>query len=209
MDRAFLVKLMGDWTQYAGRLPFQPRPSTAHRLHLSSLGALIDVEGTWSRRPDRVDIEQWRHLASLGRDHYVRVVYAGYLVPFGHAASLVKVTERVFEGDPNARIAVLRQRFFILVRERVRRYVPLRPSHQLKGRNFPFTEVEILTRVTPDLQAPKWDPDDGPAILPPRSRIGCCSGRSCQTSLSASRSPPRTGPDHEWRSRCRCCSSVK
>ena len=154
VDRQFLVKLMGDWTQHAGPYPFQPRPSTAHRLHLSSLGALIDVEGTWEPRPDQVDIEQWRHLASLGRDHYVRVVYAGYLVPFGHAASLVKVTERVFEGDPNARIAVLRQRFFILVRELVRGYVPLRPAHELKGRNFPFTEVEILTRVTPDLLPP-------------------------------------------------------
>ncbi len=159
VDRQFLVKLMGDWTQRAGRRPFQPRPSTAHRLHLSSLGALIDVEGTWDPRPDQVDLEQWRHLASLGRDHYVRVVYAGYLVPFGHAASLVKVTERVFESlgsDPNARIAVLRQRFFILVRQHVRGYVPLRPDHELKGRNFPFTEVEILTRVTPDLLKPAW-----------------------------------------------------
>ena len=166
-DRQFLVRLMADWTQHAGRWPFQPRPSTAHRLHLSSLGALIDVEGTWDTRPDEVDLEQWRHLASLGRDHYVRVVYAGYLVPFGHAASLVKVTERVFESnpesDPNARIAVLRQRFFILVRERIRGYVPLRPDHELKGRNFPFTEVEILTRVTPDL----LKPDGAPGIPSP------------------------------------------
>jgi len=174
VDRQFLVKLMGDWTQLRGRRSFQPRPSTAHRLHLSSLGALIDVEGTWALRPNGVDLEQWRHLASLGRDHYVRVVYAGYLVPFGHAASLVKVTERVFEGnpigDPNRRIAVLRQRFFILVRQQVRQYIPLRPDHELKGRNFPFTDVEILTRVTPDLQKPAWNPADGPAIpaLTPR-----------------------------------------
>ena len=166
-DRQFLVALMADWTQHTGRWPFQPKPSTAHRLHLSSLGALIDVEGTWDRRPDDVDLEQWRHLASLGRDHYVRVVYAGYLVPFGHAASLVKVTERVFEGNPegdlNARVAVLRQRFFILVRERIRGYVPLRPDHELKGRNFPFTKVEILTRVTPDL----LQPDGAPGIPAP------------------------------------------
>ena len=174
LDRQFLVKLMGDWTQRSRRFAFQPRPSTAHRLHLSSLGALIDVEGTWDRRPDLVDLEQWRHLASLGRDHYVRVVYAGYLVPFGHAASLVKVTERVFESlveDPNKRIAVLRQRFFILVRERVRGYVPLRPAHELKGRDFPFTEVEILTRVTPDLQKPIWDLADGPPIPAVPSRM--------------------------------------
>src|SRR5678815_2445646 len=78
-DRDFLVRLMGDWTQRRGRRAFQPRPSTAHRLHLSSLGALIDIDGTWDPRPDAVDLEQWRHRATLGRDHYVRVVYAGYL----------------------------------------------------------------------------------------------------------------------------------
>ena len=157
-DRTFLVKVMGDWTQRTKPgLVFQPKPSTAHRLHLSSLGALVDVEGTWDTRPRNVDLEQWRHLGSLGRDHYVRVVYAGYLMPFGHAASLVKVTERTFEGlngDPTRRIAVLRQRFFIMVRERTRSYPGLRPYHELKGLNFPFSEVEIVTRVTPDLVKP-------------------------------------------------------
>lgn len=53
---------------------------------------------------------------SLGRDHYVRVVYAGYLMPFGHAASLIKVTERKFEPANSStplqqRVARLRQRF--------------------------------------------------------------------------------------------------
>ena len=58
-----------------------------------------------------VGLEQWRHIATLGRDHYVRVVYAGYLMPFGHRASLIKVTERKFEsvaGNINQRVAVLR-----------------------------------------------------------------------------------------------------
>jgi hypothetical protein len=158
-EREFLVRLMADWTQRtAGNLfPFLPRPAAARRLHLSSLGALLDVQGAWDPRPQGVDLEQWRHLGTLGRDHYVRVAHAGYLLPFGHAASLVKVTERAFEpldGDPETRIAVLRQRFFILVKEPVRRYVPLRADHQLKGRNFPFDAVEILTQVTPDLLAP-------------------------------------------------------
>ena len=43
-----------------------------------------------------LDLTEWDHLATEGRDHYVKVVYAGYLYPFGHAASLVKVTERKF-----------------------------------------------------------------------------------------------------------------
>jgi hypothetical protein len=76
-DRDFLVRLMGDWTQRRGRRAFQPRPSTAHRLHLS-----------YARRADR-HRRHWdpRRMpwiwssgvigATLGRDHYVRVVYGG------------------------------------------------------------------------------------------------------------------------------------
>lgn len=155
LDRKMLVKLMAGWDQKRGRLAYRPRASRSNRLHLSSLGALFDTEGNWNPRPTGVDLEQWRHLASLGRDHYVRVVYAGYLCSFGHAASLVKVTERKFErldGDPAKRIAVLRQRFFIVCRERVKEFNG--GSHQFEGRNFPFKRVEILTKVTPDLLEP-------------------------------------------------------
>ena len=94
-------------------------------------------------------------LATLGRDQYVRVMYAGYLWPFGHAASLIKVTERKFESldaKRARRVALLRQRFFIVVREPVRTYSGA--NHAFGGRNFPFTRIELLTRVTPDLSVP-------------------------------------------------------
>ena len=45
------------------------------------------------------EVEEWRHRAAVGQDHYVRVVYKGYLFPFGHRASLIKVTERKFHRD--------------------------------------------------------------------------------------------------------------
>ncbi|MCT0208260.1 hypothetical protein [Synechococcus sp. CS-1332] len=156
-DRQFLVKLMGEWNQKRadGAGAYLPRSSEAKRLHLSSLGALLDAGGDWDPRPNGVDLEQWRHLATLGRDHYVRVVYSGFLMWCGHAASLVKVTERKFESltkDSNNRVAVLRQRFFIIVRERVRHYDGSR--HRFKGRNFPFQTVEVLTQVTPNLNKP-------------------------------------------------------
>jgi hypothetical protein len=157
LDRTMLVKLMARWGYPRGDVKrlYTPRSSQAKRLQLSSLGGLLDAEGNWKPRPDDVDLEQWRHLATLGRDHYVRVVYAGFMCPFGHAASLVKVTERKFQSlakNPAKRIAVLRQRFFIVIRERVRRYVP--SDHVHGGRNFPFDEVEIVTRSTPDLFQP-------------------------------------------------------
>ena len=156
LDRSMLVTLMAGYdATVEGGGPYQPLSSEAKRLHLTSLGALIDTEGTWSTTPDHVDLEQWRHLATLGRDHYVRVMYAGYLWPFGHAASLIKVTERKFEslGPGNTRrVALLRQRFFIVVREPVRTYTGA--HHTYGGRNFPFTRIELLTRLTPDLSDP-------------------------------------------------------
>jgi hypothetical protein len=158
LDRQMLVQLMAGYDELTSQgKPYTPRASRAQRLMLSALGGLLDVEGNWNPpRPAGVGLEQWRHLASLGRDHYVRVVYAGFLMPFGHAASLIKVTERKFEsltmGSKTGRVAVLRQRFFIVVREPVKTFNGT--GHASGGRNFPFTQVEILTRVTPNLLAP-------------------------------------------------------
>ncbi|HEX8679531.1 MAG TPA: hypothetical protein VF683_06215, partial [Chthoniobacterales bacterium] len=155
LDRQMLVRLMSGFDeQTTGRGGFHPCTAKSWRLALSALGAQIDVEGSWYP-PNPVDLEQWRHLATFGRDHYVRVVYRGFLCGLGHAASLVKVTERKFESlgaGTSKRVAVLRQRFFIIVRQQVKHYSGER--HGCGGRNFPFTSVEILTRVTPNLRAP-------------------------------------------------------
>lgn len=156
LDREMLVKLMSgfDEVDNKGRA-FHPHSARSRRLALSSLGGLLDAEGNWDPpAPAGVGLEEWRHLATLGRDHYVRVVYRGFLKDFRHAASLVKVTERKFEFLPGTknRVAVLRQRFFIIVREPVKHYNGA--GHEFGGRNFPFTDVEILTRVTPSLRAP-------------------------------------------------------
>jgi hypothetical protein len=146
----------------------------ARRLHLSALGALLDVDGNWDERPDGSDVQQWRHLSALGRDHYVRVVKAGFLCPFGHAASLIKITERKFESlsvdSKQRRVAILRQRRFIVVRERVKKFdLESRSNHILEGRNFPFRSIEILTDVTPDLFLPESEADMlfWPSIFPP------------------------------------------
>ncbi|HEY0928502.1 MAG TPA: hypothetical protein VGE27_01180, partial [Gemmatimonas sp.] len=158
LDRDLLVRLTAGFTERRdGDLPYTPKPVISRQLILSSLGGLLDASGNWALRPADIDLEQWRHRMSLGRDHYVRVVYAGYLMPFGHAASLIKVTERKFEpanaGTPlQQRVARLRQRFFIVVREPVRSFNGSRHIHD--GHAFPFTSVEVLTKVTPTLLAP-------------------------------------------------------
>ncbi len=156
-DRNELVQLTSNYY-----LPgFTPTPVATERLMLTALGAWLDVEGRWeppiipADPPDvpakrSLTVEQWRHLATMGRDHYVRVVYAGYLFPFGHRASLVKVTERKFafrQDDHNPGfVAYNFQRMFILVRE---------PERSYNQRDLPFRKVTIKTRVTPNLAKPE------------------------------------------------------
>jgi len=129
---------------------FSPKPVQTERLMLTTLGAWIDVHGEWQTIVGvPLSLEEWRHVATMGRDHYVRVVEAGYLFPFGHRASLVTITERKFVR-PNAEfpgfVAYNLKREFIIVRE---------PSRNYDTRDLPFLNVEILTRVTPNLVNPK------------------------------------------------------
>lgn len=74
---------------------FFPTPVDVKQFMMSSFGAWMNVRGAWEP-PEGLSVEEWRHRGTMGRDHYVRVVYKGYLFPFGHRASLIKITERKF-----------------------------------------------------------------------------------------------------------------
>jgi len=157
LDRSMLVALMSGFDLRTKQdKTYQPLTAHSRRLSLSSLGALLEAEGQWDPpKPKGLGLEQWRHVATLGRDHYVRVVYRGFLCHTRHAASLVKVTERKFESTgPGVkdRVAVLRQRFFIIVRERVKHYDG--KGVDFGGRKLCFTDIEITTSVTPSLLSP-------------------------------------------------------
>jgi len=123
----------------------QPEPIHVDRLMLTSLGGYLDSKGDWGSSP-LYGLESWKHRATLGRDQYVELVYSGILYPFGHRASLVKVTERKFHPLAPHR-AFLWQRQFIVVREPVRAY----PDAL---RHLPFTQVHVKTASTPDLSPP-------------------------------------------------------
>ncbi len=149
-DRTDLVKLMRVKSGYKGL------PAVANHLRLTALGASMDVLGNW---PDPLaagaDVSQWKHVSSIGRDQFVRIVKEGYLFPFGHAAAIIKVSERKFSRQANGgRVAALMTRYFIVVRDRVRTYPG--PGQQFDGRDFPFASVEILTRQTPNLHKPTF-----------------------------------------------------
>ncbi|NJN27932.1 MAG: hypothetical protein HC819_19140 [Cyclobacteriaceae bacterium] len=171
-DRYFLVRETSDF----GVKDYTPRPVLANRLMLSTLGAWIDFDGNFDY-PDRVgtglELLQWQHRSTMGRDHFVKVVQAGFLFPFGHKASLVKITER--KVDAASKVAVNRKRYFVVVLEKEKIYAPRDEKNNFIP--FPFQSVELLTRHTPNLdhtnaiinlstEAPKSEYDKGQTQIP-------------------------------------------
>jgi hypothetical protein len=114
------------------------------RLELSALG------GTLSAALSAPSIE-WNHVATLGRDHYVRVVEHGVLYPFGHRVVYVECAERTFHPDGSPAVAGLRREELLLVTEPVRSTAD--GDLELR-RRFPFSEVELLTTSFPDIKPP-------------------------------------------------------
>ena len=143
---------------------YEPEAIDTKAVMLSALGGWLDSRGEWEP-PAGLSVEEWTHRATMGRDHFVRVVYKGFLFPFGHRAALIKVSERKFhpnkspnEGIPDGNPAYLRQRMFLVVREKERTYDEkgfINPTKEDNlRRKFPFKSVRILTQTTPDLDNP-------------------------------------------------------
>jgi hypothetical protein len=169
-DRAdIVVSSSVDGAVGRGHEDYSPVPVDVDLLMLTSMGAYLDAFGAWRAGTDQqqgasgTSLESWRHRMSLGRDHYVRIVRKGYLYPFGHRASLIKVTERKFAtvaiGEGRAatdrRVAYLFQRYFIVVREPVKRYPA--PGQPDGGWANPFTRIRITSLTTPIIDAPVHD----------------------------------------------------
>jgi len=156
-DRHQLVHLTSNFN-LAGTPKYRPLPVKVNRLMLSPLGAWLDSIGNWPPNSplakETMQIITWQHLATMGRDHYVKVVYAGYLLPFGHRASLVKITERKFYKTRDGQnVAYLFQKKYIMVRDPERIFpAPLQPVKG--GMEIPFTKVKLTTLVTPPIDQP-------------------------------------------------------
>ena len=172
-DRHNVVHLSSNFRLVDGNNPkawYEPEPLDVDLLALSSLGAWLDSRGAWEfRQPNGLSVEEWRHRATLGRDHYVRVVYVGFLFPFGHRASLVKITERQFHPEIAGNPAYLMQRMFLIVREPLKTFRATGLTYDgdddnRKGEQYdlmmPFEAVRILTRVSPLLDMPETDDID-------------------------------------------------
>jgi hypothetical protein len=179
-DRCELVHLTSNYniTQQAVFCPDPPPPPTLpgtallvpapvqiNRMMLTAMGGYLEAFGQWN--PCKVDgshqltVQMWEHNATLGRDQYVKVVYKGYLAPFGLRASLVKVTQRYFElNADNNWVAILHQHMYIVVKNE-RKQCPVL-GQPYGGRAFPFSYVEPVTLRTPFLSDPasqRWPRD--------------------------------------------------
>ncbi|MCU4157425.1 hypothetical protein J1N10_15720 [Carboxylicivirga sp. A043] len=136
---------------------YYPKAVPVKNLMLTSLGAYLDWHAFFdvpSPADTELNIIEWEHLATLGRDHYVKVVREGYLFPFGHRAALVKVTERKFHKGTKA--AVNRQRMYIVVLEKEVLYERNNPNNQFIP--FAFQAVQINTTQTPNIDNPLEEP---------------------------------------------------
>ncbi len=149
-DRHMLVRQSAETWLDKNRKPIPPDPVDVEGLWLSALGAWLDLHGEWETDPYSFanirSILLWDHVAPMGRDQFVRVVYPGYLFPFGHKTTLVKLTERKMK-DAAPSVAGLYQRKFLVVGE------PLR-SWPLSKRRLPFLDVGVTPLVTPTLAEP-------------------------------------------------------
>ena len=152
-DRHEIVHLTSDYfLKKPDDRPLTPEPVDVNRLMLTPLGAWLDSQGLWEP-PAPLTVQEWTHKATMARDHFVRVVYKGYLLPFGNQASLVKVTERKFwKREDGQQVAYLFQRMFIIVR-RPEKSIPV-PFQANDGRELPFRDIRLTTRVTPNLDQP-------------------------------------------------------
>lgn len=184
----WMLRQYGLWSSARGVYRYQPQPLDADQLMLSAAGAWARLRGAWTY-PEEIDpflppailrqlgmpvldLEQYQHRATLGRDQYVRTVQRGLLCPTCHPAVRVIVSERQFQPEqvgtaqtPNGRVAIfgatafLRQYEFIVVKQPVMRYDDLGEMYAHAGRENPLRSIRLLTTETPRLDvSPRNDP---------------------------------------------------
>ena len=184
-DRFEIVHLSANFNvpKKKGKPTYRPRPIDVNRLMLASLGAWIDSRGAWEPPAETFEVEEWRHRGTMARDHYVRVVYKGYLWPFGHRASVIKITERKLHPSIPGNPAILRQRMYIVVRQPLLTYGDPQlknSSGHLYDNQFPFTSVRITSLITPNLDPP--ESTDYPAgTFPNSSPLSSLAGGEAQS----------------------------
>jgi hypothetical protein len=177
-DRAQIVILSSGFSTYTlgTSQAYIPQTADAQALFLSALGGWLTSRGSWpypvsyAETKLTLDLIEWDHVATQGRDHYVRIVYEGFAYPFGHRINLVKVTERKVlapgeDGNQSTSpVAYLRQRMYIVVREKEKSYPDTTFTYH--GLEMPLGAlVRFDTMTSPDLIPPTWIPGTQSSFL--------------------------------------------
>ncbi len=151
-DRHRLVRQTAEVWPGSGRTRIDPVPVGADKLWLTALGAWLDLHGHWSTQPYSVEgiasVLAWDHVATAGRDQYVRVVYPGYLFPLGQPTVRVKLTQRSIRPQDNPRAGLVQRQFLVVID-------PVRDHTAVHG--FPFLSTRIGPGATPALDPPGDD----------------------------------------------------
>lgn len=140
---------------------FLPPPIKAYKLFLSTLGAWLDSEFMVERKKlndagvlygesNSLNLLKWRHIETMAREHYVEIVRAGNIMPFGHEAVLIKITER--KPHPGTGTAANFQRKIVVITEPVKEYNYRTGSTFM---NFCFSKIEMITTISPLLDPGK------------------------------------------------------
>ena len=125
--------------------------AAVRRLELSALG------GSLAARLLHPNF-QWEHESALGRDRRVLVTMGGILYPFGHRAEYSVFAERVFDPTGTQAVAGLLRQQQLVVTEPIRSYAE---GDAALVRQFPFHEVEVLTRSLRHFALPQQGPAPG------------------------------------------------
>lgn len=160
----------GDWPGSEGvEGPTVPRPggllaatlaggSVEGARSRSAFGALTSPEGAATAAgPPPVLTSgaqgafEWRHRATFGRDHYVRTVSEGHLLPFGHRAAFVRIHERKFLDHGASVGAYLERRVFVVLRQRELDHPD--SAAAAHGRDWPLRHITALDERSPLLES--------------------------------------------------------
>ncbi len=117
-------------------------PLVLGRMMLTPLGGTFDVAAGFPNG----SLATWIQRISLGRDQFVETVTRGYLLPFGHVASLVKINQRN-DNPANGPVGVLYNTTYLAVGQPLASYAGR--SNATDYNTFPFVAVELTQSRIP------------------------------------------------------------
>jgi hypothetical protein len=126
-------------------------PFEVEGLMLTSLGGYLKGEWNWRQPTGWTDgskpaLISWRHVSTLGRDQYIKLVFKGYLFPTGHKAVLTVIAERKFQTTTEGKVvAYMRSRRFVAIRD------PLVTFSSAEQLSVGFSSITCLTQQSPIL----------------------------------------------------------